>query len=147
MFQEEEIAAAHGMAVLQVMSIIEEIREHMAEAPIVQVLQTILTMLVHAEMVVQKVPQTLVTQIMVDITTLVLRERLVAQTTAGRMEAETLHREVLHHQIVGREVHLHQVHQAGAVVALLQAAVVHREVHQAAAVEAAVVAVAVGQDK
>lgn len=133
--QEEEIAAVLGMAVRQVTSITEEIRELTVET--LMLLQMILTMLVHAEMVQQKA---LEIQIMAAIIILVLREQVAQQTILGQTEAVTLLQEV--RQIVGREVHQRhlQVHQTGEEVRLR--AVEHQEARQVVAVAEA----AVGQD-
>lgn len=138
----------NGMVVLQVMTTIEEIRE----ATVAAAVQTILTMLVHVEMVVQMVVLTQIREAqmvarMAATTTLVHQQAVVHQT-AGQVVVVTLQETQ-----VGRiqtltqgiqEVLLHLHLQAGAIVAAQVLMVVAAV--QAVAIQVVVAEAAVDQD-
>ncbi len=138
----------NGMVVLQVMTTTEEIQE----ATVVAAVQTILTMLVHVEMVIQMVVLTQIREAqmvarMAATTTLVHQQAVVHQT-AGQVVVVTLQETQ-----VGRiqtltqgiqEVLLHLHLQAGAIVAAQVLMVVAAV--QAVAIQVVVAEAAVDQD-
>lgn len=138
----------NGMVVLQVMTTTEEIQE----ATVAAAVQTILTMLVHVEMVVQMVVLTQIREAqmvarMAATTTLVHQQAVVHQT-AGQVVVVTLQETQ-----VGRiqtltqgiqEVLLHLHLQAGAIVAAQVLMVVAAV--QAVAIQVVVAEAAVDQD-
>lgn len=134
----------NGMVVLQVMTTIEEIRE----ATVAAAVQTILTMLVHVEMVVQMVVLTQIREAQMAATTTLVHQQAVVHQTAGQVVVVTLQETQ-----VGRiqtltqgiqEVLLHLHLQAGAIVAAQVLMVVAAV--QAVAIQVVVAEAAVDQD-